>query len=123
MPTAAQSSLAPAVIAINGATKELFDSRAPNEAALFKKILIAKKDLLAAECGKYTPLVSAYALIKELERQRAANLYGMDTEASHVSYVIYTLHQNYMHVFDNLREQLPESKIAALTKRLRKLSM
>ena len=117
------SDMAPAVVAIDSAVRELFDSRVENQKALFRKIIQKKKELLERECGKAGVMESAYVLIHELERLRASNAYGIDTEASHTSFVIYTLHQNYLHVFDTLKESFRQDRADVLTKRMRKMPL
>lgn len=115
--------MAPAVVAIDSAVRELFDSRVDNQKALFRKIVQKKREMLDKECKRAGVMESAYVLIHELERLRAANAYGIDTVASHTSYVIYTLHQNYLNVFDTLKETLKQDRADVLAKRLRKMPL
>jgi hypothetical protein len=117
------SDIAPAVLAIETAVKELFESRLANQTPLFKKILQKKKELLERECKKAGVIESAYVLIKELERLRLANAYGIDTMASHTSFVIYTLHENYLHVFESLEKDFRQDRADVMTKRLRKIPL
>jgi activator of 2-hydroxyglutaryl-CoA dehydratase len=122
-PVKETSSVAPAVVALDAAVRELFDSRVDSQKALFRKIVQKKKELLEKETKKAGVMESAYALIHELERMRVANVYGIDTGASHTAFVIYTLHQNYLHVFDTLKDTFNKDRASNLSKRLRKLSL
>lgn len=117
------SSVAPAVGAIDAAVKELIDSRTPTQKLLFQKILQKKKQLLQKEADKAGVLETAYVLIHELERMRVANIYGIDTVASHTSFVIYTLYGNYRQVFDTLSTTFNKGRADSFVRRLRNMSL
>ena len=119
-----QPTTAPAVRGIDRACQELLDSRAtPTARAMVKKIASKRKAQLDGMCQRAGQLESAFVLITELERYRKLNVYGIDTEASTVSYCIYTLFDNYSKVFDQIGDGLNKDRAGQLIKRCRKLPL
>lgn len=115
---------APAVAAIERACRELRDSRpTPTAQALVRNIAANRKQLLDKYCGQTGQIESAYALVSELERLRAANIHGIDTDPSFVSHCIYQIHANYTSVFDQLGASMDAEKAIRLIGRLRKLPL
>lgn len=116
--------VAPAVGAIDQACQEILDSRdGPAARALVKKIAIQRKKNLDTMCNRAGQMESAYVLVSELERYRKINIYGIDTEASLVAYVIYTLNKNYSSVFEQIKETLNQARASQLEKKFRKLPL
>ena len=119
-----QTGTAPAVSAIDRACRELLESRpTPTAQALVKNIASNRKQLLDRLCGSAGQVESAYALVSELERLRAANIHGIDTDPCFVSHCIYQIHANYTEVFSRLGSAMNAEKASKLIGKLRKLPL